>query len=222
MQAQLLIGALRRRPEFRILTCAMDTDAMLHAVAASPALVALLSMNHSESVAEQLDALRRFHLSQPGVAKILLVASYDRELVVSAFRAGVRGIFCISDLHFRELCKCIQRVAGGQVWANTEQMNYLMDLVAEVPWVRVISARGNAMLTAREEQVVVLVAEGLSNREIARELKLSEHTIKKYLFRMFDKLGISTRVELVLYAVSHGDPLRAKWLATLERTGSDG
>jgi DNA-binding CsgD family transcriptional regulator len=58
----------------------------------------------------------------------------------------------------------------------------------------------------REEQVVV--ADGLSNREVAHELRLSEHTVKKYLFRIFDKLGISSRVELVLYALSHGAPAR--------------
>ena len=62
-------------------------------------------------------------------------------------------------------------------------------------------------------QVVALVADGLSNREIARELRLSEHTVKKYLFRIFDKVGISSRVELVLYALSHGDSRQAEWVA---------
>jgi DNA-binding NarL/FixJ family response regulator len=61
--------------------------------------------------------------------------------------------------------------------------------------------------------VVALVAEGLGNRQIAGELSLSEHTIKKYLFRIFEKLGVSTRVELVLYAVNNGDPRHAEWLA---------
>ena len=67
-------------------------------------------------------------------------------------------------------------------------------------------------MTPREEQVVALVAEGLSNREIAQELALSEHTVKKYLFRIFEKLGISTRAELVLYALNHGDHRPAEWL----------
>jgi DNA-binding NarL/FixJ family response regulator len=58
------------------------------------------------------------------------------------------------------------------------------------------------LLTKREEDVVRLLAEGLQNRDIARELKLSEHTVKNYLFHIFDKLGVSSRVELVLYAVS--------------------
>jgi DNA-binding NarL/FixJ family response regulator len=213
MQAQLLISALRRRSEFRISTCAVDITALLRTIASAHAKVIVLSLNHSISIAGQMAALRQVHLAHPGVAKVLLVESYDRELVVSAFRSGARGIFCISDAHFRLLCRCIQRIADGQIWVNTEQLSFLLDLISEVPSLRVLNSRGRSMLTPREEQVVALVAEGLSNREVARELSLSEHTIKKYLFRIFDKLGISSRVELVLYAVNHGAPLHAEWLA---------
>lgn len=85
-------------------------------------------------------------------------------------------------------------------------------LVSQVPSLRVVNANGEVLVTPREEQVVALVAEGLSNREIAQELALSEHAIKKYLFRIFEKLGISTRVELVLYALNHGDHRAAEWL----------
>jgi DNA-binding NarL/FixJ family response regulator len=92
-----------------------------------------------------------------------------------------------------------------------------MDLISEVPSLRVLNSRGTSLLTPREEQVVALVAEGLGNRPIARELNLSEHTIKKYLFRIFEKLGISSRVELVLYAVNNGDPRNAEWLAGSSR-----
>jgi DNA-binding NarL/FixJ family response regulator len=221
MQAQLLISALRRRSEFRVSTCPVDIASILGAVAATPTKVLVLSLNLSVSVANQMAAMRRVHLSHPAIAKVLLVESYDRELVVSAFRSGARGIFCISDAHFRLLCRCIQRVASGQVWANTEQMNFLLDLVAEVPSLRVLNSRGHQLLTPREAQVVALVAEGLSNRDTALELNLSEHTIKKYLFRIFDKLGISSRVELVLYAVNHGDPLQAEWLAGMSHPQSD-
>jgi DNA-binding NarL/FixJ family response regulator len=73
---------------------------------------------------------------------------------------------------------------------------------------------GQNLLTYREEQVVALVADGLTNRDVATELGLSEHTVKKYLFRIFDKLGISNRVELVLYAFHHGVPQAAAWAAT--------
>jgi DNA-binding NarL/FixJ family response regulator len=221
MQAQLLTSALRRRSEFKITTCPIDIASILHAVAATPAKVVVLSLNHSVSIANQMASMRRVHLSHPAVAKLLLVESYDRDLVVSAFRSGARGIFCISDTHFRLLCRCIQRVATGQIWANTEQMTFLLDLISEVPSLRVLNSVGHQLLTPREEQVVALVAEGLSNRDTARELNLSEHTIKKYLFRIFDKLGISSRVELVLYAVNHGAPLQAEWLTGVTPATSD-
>ncbi len=221
MQAQLLISALRRRSEFHISTCMVDVGSILRAVASTPANVVVLSLNHSVEVAAQMTAMRRIHLSHPAIAKVLLVESYDRELVVSAFRSGAHGIFCISDTHFRLLCRCIQRVADGQIWANTEQMTFLVDLISGVPSLRVLNSRGRQMLTPREEQVVALVAEGLSNRDTARELSLSEHTVKKYLFRIFDKLGISSRVELVLYAVNHGAPLQAEWLAGMSRPTAD-
>jgi DNA-binding CsgD family transcriptional regulator len=94
-------------------------------------------------------------------------------------------------------------------------------MVSEVPSLRVLNSRGRQILTPREEQVVALVAEGLSNRQTAAELNLSEHTVKKYLFRIFDKLGVSSRVELVLYAVNHGAPLKAEWLAGLGPSTSE-
>lgn len=214
MQAQLLTGALRRRSEFRIATCLMDAQSLLRAVSCSTPQVALLSPNRSLGMADTLATLRQFHFAHPDIAKVLMVESYDRELVVRAFRSGVRGIFCLTEANLRLLRKCIERVASGQIWANTEQMNYLFDLICEVPSLRVVNAEGDQLLTPREEQVVALVAEGLANRGVARELNLSEHTIKKYLFRIFDKLGISTRVELVLYAMNHGDPRHAEWLAS--------
>ena len=213
MQAQLLTSALRRRTEFRIATCPMDIPSLLHAAASKSPRVALLSPNTATSAAENMAILRQFHLAHPEVIKIVLVESSTRALVVTAFRSGARGIFSLSDANLRLLSKCIQRVAEGQIWANTEEMNYLLELISEVPSLRVFNSQGEQLLTPREEQVVALVAEGLGNREIAQELNLSEHTVKKYLFRTFDKLGISTRVELVLYAMNHGDPRRAEWLA---------
>jgi DNA-binding NarL/FixJ family response regulator len=217
MQAQLLAGALRRRPEFRITMCRMDAAAIVQAASAKRPHVALLSFGPPTVVSEAGIILRHFHLSHPEIPTVLLVDSCSRELVVDAFRSGARGIFTITDSNLRFLCKCLTKVADGQIWANTEQLNYVMDLISEVPSLRVLNASGSPLLTPREEQVVALVAEGLGNRQIARELNLSEHTVKKYLFRIFEKLGISSRVELVLYAVNNGDPRQAEWLAASAR-----
>jgi DNA-binding NarL/FixJ family response regulator len=217
MQAQLLTSALRRRPEFYIATCPVEMVSILQAVTAKLPRVALLSMSPPAGIPETVMTLRQFHLSHPGIPKVLLVNSWDRDLVVSAFRSGARGIFSITDANLRLLTKCLLRVAAGHIWANTEQLNCLLDLISEVPSLRVLNSIGSSLLTPREEQVVALVAEGLGNRQVARELNLSEHTVKKYLFRIFEKLGISTRVELVLYAVNNGGQRSAEWLAGASR-----
>jgi two-component system, NarL family, response regulator DegU len=212
LQSQLLTTALRRRPDFSVNACALDPESILQALQQTQSGVVILNPSSQED-SDYLAAVRRIHLSYPGIPVILLLESYDRETVVNAFRSGVRGLFCFAEASLRSLCRCIQAVCRGQVWANSEQVNYLLDLVCQVPSLRVVNSLGRNLLTPREEQVVALVAEGLSNRDISNELNLSEHTIKKYLFRIYDKIGVSNRVELVLYAVAHGDTRAAEWVA---------
>ena len=213
MQSQLLVNALRRRPEFEVASCPMEIEAVLEAVTSARVQVAILNLDHPRASSPDMALVRRSHIAHPEIPKILLLDSYDREIVVSSFRSGAKGIFCFSDYPFRLLCKCIRCVHNGQIWANAEQLQQLVQEVTQVPSLRTVNAMGLKLLTPREEQVVALVADGLSNREAARELSLSENTVKKYLFHIFDKLGISSRVELVLFAVSHGEPREAEWVA---------
>jgi DNA-binding NarL/FixJ family response regulator len=158
--------------------------------------------------------VRWLRVSYPNVAPVLLAESDDRELVVNALRAGAKGIFLFTHTPFPLLCKCIHCVFRGQIWLNSQQMNYVLDALSEVPTLRVVNSAGRLLLTPREEQVVALVADGLTNRGVASELGLSEHTIKKYLLRIFDKVGISSRVELVLNAMSHGENRPAERMPT--------
>jgi DNA-binding NarL/FixJ family response regulator len=212
-QRQLLVTALRRRPEFQINYCGLEAESIFAAMSSSPTDLIMLNVGHPSDAWENMTLVRRLNVTHPGINKVLLLDNYDRDLVVNAFRSGARGLFCFSEYPFRMLCKCLQSVHQGQVWANNTQFQYLLETVSQVPSLRMVNARGMRILTPREEQVVALVADGLSNREVAQELNLSEHTIKKYLFRIFDKLGISSRVELVLYAVNHGGARQAEWLA---------
>jgi DNA-binding CsgD family transcriptional regulator len=85
------------------------------------------------------------------------------------------------------------------VWASSVELRYLLEAFREAEPTQLLDSRGEAILSKREQDVVRCVAEGLSNREIASRLKLTEHTVKNYLFRIFDKLGVSSRVEVVLY-----------------------
>jgi DNA-binding NarL/FixJ family response regulator len=81
-------------------------------------------------------------------------------------------------------------------------MEYMIEALNEGTPRALVGARGECLLTTRENEIVVLIAEGLSNRAAARQLLVSENAIKKALLRIFEKLGISNRVELVLYALA--------------------
>ena len=208
IQSHLLTKALRSRRNFHVSTVALDVSALHEFMQSNAADVVLLAGNQ----AINFGLLRWLHVSYPTTAPVLLVDNYDRDLVVNAFRSGVRGIFLFTHAPLRMLCKCINAVSAGQIWINGQQMHYVLEALSGLSSLRVVNSSGKALVTPREEQVVALVADGLSNREVANELGLSEHTIKKYLLRIFDKLGISTRVELVLYAVSHGENRQAEWM----------
>jgi DNA-binding NarL/FixJ family response regulator len=208
IQSQLLTRALKSRREFDVSAVALETDALHDFMQSNHVDVVLVAGNHLPD----LSLLRWLRVSYPRAAPVLLAESEDRDLVVNALRAGAKGIFLFTHTPFSMLCKCIHCVFRGEVWINRQQMNYVLEALSEVPTLRVVNSRGRSLLTPREEQVVALVADGLTNRGVAGELGLSEHTIKKYLLRIFDKIGISSRVELVLYAMSHGENRPAEWM----------
>ena len=213
VQSQLLTSALRRRTEYNVISCPADAQDILRIVAASSSIdVIIINSARPGETAPDLSIVRRLHVSHPEIPKIVLQDSCDRGVVVDAFRSGAKGLFCMSEYPFRLLCKCIQSVHQGQIWANSEHLTYVLDALNEVASLRILDAKGSKLLSSREEQVVALVADGLSNRQVATELSLSENTVKKYLFRIFNKLGVSSRVELTLYAVYRGRPQVAEWL----------
>lgn len=202
-QSQLLCGALRRQGAFKVGGCRPELSECLSVLESDPADVLLLADGIADDRNRLYELLRGVRSGYPNLAMVLLLDNYDRELVVNSLRSGARGLFCLASMPFKSLCRCITSVHQGQYWTNTEQMGYVIDALSIGPSVRLINSRGQAVLTPREEQTVNLVTEGLNNREIARELNLKENTVKKSLLRIYDKLGVSNRVELVLYALSH-------------------
>jgi DNA-binding NarL/FixJ family response regulator len=201
-QSQLLSSALRRQPSFKVTSCRGELSECLAALVSAPTDVVLWGDGPSDH-SHLTEVLRGVHTAYPKVGLILLLDNYDRDLIVSLMRAGARGLFCRANQPYRALCRCISAVHQGQFWANAEQMGYVIDALAATPPARVINAKGEGLLGPREEQVVNLVVEGSGNRDIAQQLGVKENTVKKSLLRIYDKLGGSNRVELVLYALSH-------------------
>jgi len=179
----------------------------------------LVSQSFSEEPTESARFVGQIHKLHPHLSIVVLLDSLDRTIVVEAFRAGARGVFCRSD-SFEALCKCIRCVHEGQVWANSQELQFVVDAIVEHgPAVTLLP--GSRPLSKREEEITFLVAEGFSNRQISERLGLSEHTIKNYLFRVFEKVGVSTRVGLALYALKQGKRSRTRMQSAHSESLSD-
>jgi DNA-binding NarL/FixJ family response regulator len=203
MNSQLLAAALERDKRFEVLDPVADAGGIIAAVAKEKPGVVVISAELDEDKRKGFEVARELHALHPETRVVMLLDSSERSQIVEAFRTGARGVFCRSE-SLMALARCIQCVSEGQIWANSKELRYLLEALGEALPLRVIDARGAALLSKRELEVVRCVAEGLSNREIAQRLGLTEHTVKNYLFRIFDKLGVSKRVEVVLYAYSLG------------------
>jgi DNA-binding CsgD family transcriptional regulator len=93
-------------------------------------------------------------------------------------------------------------VHRGEVWVSNDQIEVLLELVMRLRPLQIAKPGGMALLTRREQDIVRLVAERMRNEEISQKFDITEHTIRNYLTHIFDKLGMSSRVELVLYTLS--------------------
>ena len=202
MTRELIKAALNRHAHFHVVASATTAQEVLDAVRTEDVDVALISATLADGPLSGFGALRQICECAPKVKSVILFYNPERHLVVDAFRVGAKGVFCLSQSSFKVLCRCVEQVHAGQIWANCGELSEVVEAFAQLAPIRVVNADGIRLLTNREEEVVRLVAEGLQNREIAKELKLSENTIRNYLFHAFDKLGVSSRVELALYAVS--------------------
>ena len=198
MSSQLLADALAQDRQFEVTGIEPKGASILEAVAHKKPHVLLVSSVLEESATLGFDLTRQVSASYPETRVVLLMDTSSRTAVVEAFRCGAQGVFSRTESS-KSLAKCINNVYQGQVWASSVELRYLLDAFRESEPMQLVDSRGEAILSKREQDVVRCVAEGLSNREIASRLKLTEHTVKNYLFRIFDKLGVSSRVEVVLY-----------------------
>lgn len=204
MGSQLLAEALQREPQFEIVAVCASAQETLTALTNAKPDVAIIGVNLDEQPLKGLDVCRQARAALPECKTVLLLESSKKESVLGAFSAGARGVFCRAE-SIDTLRKCIAVVHTGQVWANHLEMRYVLEAFADAAPTRLTDARGTVLLSKRQQDIVRCITEGLTNREIAARLKLSEHTVKNYIFRIFDRLGVSTRVEMVLYAFSQRD-----------------
>src|SRR5215475_3304415 len=190
MNTQLLAEALGRDGQFALATPAATGAEVIAAIKRERSNVALISARQGNDGRGGFALSREIRSASPVTRVIMLLDASERAQVVDAFRSGARGVFCRTE-PLKLLAKSIRCVHEGQVWASSAELQFLLEAMTEPAPMSFVSANGDALLSARELDVVRCVSEGLSNREIAQRLTLREHTVKNYLFRIFDKLGVS-------------------------------
>lgn len=202
MGGELIAAALMRsRNNFDVSAITGNSSEAYLGLVNSPPRVAVITAQLEDGRLAGFKVLHRLRASNLKIPAVMLLDSDERDLVIDAFRAGARGIFCRGS-SFDALPKCIRRVHEGQIWISNANLEFLLGLITNLRPFQIHSAGAKALLTPRERDVVRLVAEGMRNQEIGDTLSLGEHTVRNYIFRVFDKLGLSSRVELVLYALS--------------------
>jgi len=158
-----------------------------------------------------LDALR--DLSATGksagpVRIILLTAAVEKKQIVEALQLGARGVV-MKDSATELLLKAIQAVMGGEYWVGRESVSNLVQYLRNLMQTTNEESKQKKFgLTPRELEIVSAIVAGYANREVAEYFKISEDTVKHHLSNIFDKLGVSTRLELALFAVNQGLPLK--------------
>ena len=194
-----LRALINGEPRFTVVGEALNGD---EAVALAASLMPdLLVLDVSMPRRSGLEALRDLG-DRARIKTLILTASIDRCGMLTALQLGARGVVlksAASDV----LLEALRAVAGGDYWLDRERVGNFVEVLR-----RLNSPNGHNAdpygLTERQREILAAVVEGMNNREIAQRLAISEHTVKHHLTQVFNKTGVSTRLELALLATQHG------------------
>jgi len=155
-----------------------------------------------------LEALREMGSEPLSARVILLTAAAEKDQIVEALQLGARGVV-LKDSATQILLKSIRAVMNGEYWVGRESVSNLVQYLRNLVDSSSHDARKKKYgLTPRELEVISAVVAGYANKEIAQHFKISEDTVKHHLSNIFDKLGVSTRLELALFAVNQALPFK--------------
>jgi two-component system nitrate/nitrite response regulator NarL len=149
-----------------------------------------------------LDVLHDLAADGLDTRTIVLAATVDETQMIEALELGARGIV-LKDTTTSLLLKCIRVVMAGQYWVGRESVSGLVDGLRQARQQRHERAASRYGLTDRQMEIVTAIVAGSTNRQIADKLGISEDTVKQHLTSIFDKCGVSSRVELAMFAVNH-------------------
>jgi DNA-binding NarL/FixJ family response regulator len=183
-------------------TAADGNEALALAIQLRPDVVLMdLRMPRCDGI----EATRRLCGHDAGIKVLVLTTYTDDRSVIDALRAGARG-YLTKDAGAGEIHQALQRVLGGQAAIDPAVQHHVLNAIAASPSATP-AQRAPAYpdgLTQREADVLALIAQGLSNTEIAGQLMISETTVKSHINHLFAKTGVRDRAQAVTYAYHHG------------------
>ena len=151
-----------------------------------------------------LEALREIGtLASTSIRTVVLAAAIEKAQVAQAIQLGARGVV-LKESATQLLLRCIRAVMGGQYWVGDEVVSSLVEVLRDLlPAADGGDRQDHFGITRREMEVINAIVSGYTNKDIAQKFSLSEQTVKHHLTNIFDKLGVSNRLELALFAVNH-------------------
>jgi DNA-binding NarL/FixJ family response regulator len=149
-----------------------------------------------------LEAMRAIMNGAATVKILLLTSTITTQQIIEALQIGARGIV-LKDALASHLQTAIRTVVNGDYWIGGKRVVNLLTALHDLTEQAAVPQHKTYGLTPRELEVVGAIVEGCSNRDIARQFGLSEETVKRHLSNTFDKTGVSTRLELALFAIAH-------------------
>jgi two-component system nitrate/nitrite response regulator NarL len=150
-----------------------------------------------------LEAMRAIMTKSPRVKIVMLTGTITTQQIIEALQIGARGIL-LKDSMAGDLSQALRAVLSGDYWIGGERVANLLKALHELmAQAAAIPERKTYGLTPRELEVVTCIVEGCSNKDIARQFSISEETVKRHLSNIFDKTGVSTRLELALFSIAH-------------------
>jgi len=193
---------LRRRDGFEIVAECSDGSELPAALAAHEADVVLMDLRMRE--VDGITATERL-AADPEAPPVLVLTTFDDdEMLSGALRAGAAG-FLLKDSSADDLIRAVRAVSAGDSWLDPAVTGRVLSSYREsTPADLPAAGAGHEVLTARELEVLLAMAAGQSNAEIAQELFISELTVKSHIGRIFTKLGLRDRPAAIVYAYDHG------------------
>jgi len=193
-------GILKNLQDFSVVGEASDGEEALAQIAAHNPDILLLDLSMPKLPG--IETLRELTHRTTAIKTILLTAQIEKQTILEALQLGARGVV-LKDAVTQDLVECLRTVRDGKYWIEGKPVQNLVQIIKDLMVTPPPEQKATFGLTPRELEIVGLIVQGCTNKEVASQCGITDETVKRHLKNTFDKLGVSSRLELAMYAINH-------------------